>query len=135
MEETYLVTVRVEFSGAHQLHGYDGPCARMHGHNWIVEAEVAASALDGIGMAVDFRELRGALTEITARFEHRVLNEVEPFTERNPTAENVARHVYDGLCAWLEARGEPRLRLAAVTVWENARSRVRYSRKPGGAGA
>ncbi|RMG94363.1 MAG: 6-carboxytetrahydropterin synthase QueD [Deltaproteobacteria bacterium] len=135
MAECFIVSVRIEFSGAHQLHGYDGPCARMHGHNWVVEADVAASALDEIGMAVDFRALRGAMTEIASRFEHRVLNEVPPFTERNPTAENVARHFHEEIAAWLAGRPDAhRLRLHAVTVWENGRSKVRYMRKDSGGG-
>ncbi len=130
MDERFVVSVRVEFSGAHQLHGYDGPCARMHGHNWIVEADVGARALDEIGMAVDFRRLRGVLSEIAAKFEHRVLNEVEPFVTRNPTAENVARHFYEALSAWLARHDEDgRLFLEGVTVWENGRSRVRYEKK------
>ena len=129
MAGTFLIRVRAEFSGAHQLHGYDGPCARMHGHNWIVEVEIAASALDGIGMGVDFRAVRGALSEITGEMEHQTLNDLPPFRDVNPTAEHVAAHVHRRMAAWiagLPPAGRDRLTLRGVTIWENARSSVRY---------
>ncbi|MFO7582720.1 6-pyruvoyl trahydropterin synthase family protein, partial [Guyparkeria sp.] len=46
---TYTLTTEVEFAAAHRLHGYDGNCARLHGHNWRVVVEVTGTQLDSVG--------------------------------------------------------------------------------------
>ncbi len=127
MGARYTIRVGAHFSGAHQLHGYDGPCARMHGHNWRVEAEVEANALDNIGMGIDFREIRSALQGIIEGLDHRVLNDLPPFVQENPTAENVAAYFFRRLRQDIGARHDPnRVRVLAVTLWETDRSSVRY---------
>jgi 6-pyruvoyltetrahydropterin/6-carboxytetrahydropterin synthase len=127
MAARYTIRVWADFSGAHQLHGYDGPCARMHGHNWKIEAEVEATRLDNIGMGIDFREIRGALAKIIEDLDHQVLNDIPPFTEHNPTAENVAAHFFQRLRDDIGTRHDPQVaRISAVTLWETDRSSVRY---------
>lgn len=124
MAATYTLRVVTEFAAAHTLRGYAGSCNRLHGHNWKVEVEVRARALDETGMGVDFREIRRAARAVAGELDHRYLNEIEPFTEINPTAENIAAYCYREIGARLE---RPAVTVSAVTVWENDRACVRYS--------
>ena len=93
----YELRVRSDFSAAHRLAGYEGSCARLHGHNWEVEAGVRGRVLDDIGILVDFRRLREALSKIAAELDHQDLNEVGVLAGRNPTSETIARHVFEVL--------------------------------------
>ena len=124
MTATYELRVVTEFAAAHTLRGYPGSCSRLHGHNWKVEIEIRASRLDEMGMAIDFREIRANAREVTDRLDHRYLNELEPFTELNPTAENIAAHCFREIGARLN---RPAVHVQAVTVWENDRACVRYT--------
>ncbi len=123
----YLVRVSTEFAAAHVLRGYAGACERVHGHTWKVEVEVVAAELDALGMGIDTLELRRALGGITDELDHRMLNEVPPFDEVNPTAENVASFVYGRLARTLQAAHGARVRLRAVTVREDDKSSVTFS--------
>ncbi len=127
MTGTYTLKVLTDFASAHTLSGYPGACARMHGHNWKVEVEVAAGALDELGMAVDFKTLRETTREVTDRLDHRYLNELPPFDRHNPTAENIAAYLYRELAGRLNS---DRIRIAAVTLWETDRACVRYTEEP-----
>ena len=121
---TYTLKISAKFSGAHILHGYDGPCSRLHGHNWIVEVEVNASELDEIGMGVDFRMLKRVTREIAGSLDHRNLNDIPPFDQLNPTAENIAKWFYQQLQKVVE---ESPGTLLAVTIWETDTCAVRYT--------
>ena len=112
----YEVTIETGFSGAHVLRGYEGKCGRLHGHNWKVAVTVAAERLDAVGMGLDFSRLKAETREVLTQVDHTNLNEVFPFTELNPTAENIARWVWE----MLEKRLEPRsLAVTRVRVWES----------------
>ncbi|MDZ7828220.1 MAG: 6-carboxytetrahydropterin synthase QueD [Halofilum sp. (in: g-proteobacteria)] len=124
MATIYTLRVLTEFAAAHTLRGYEGSCNRLHGHNWKVEVEVAASALDNIGMAIDFREIKRITRAVTDELDHRYLNEVGPFTEVNPTAENIAAHCFREIGSRLNRSA---VQVSAVTVWENDRACVRYA--------
>ena len=124
MAARYTMKVVTDFSAAHALRGYEGPCARLHGHNWKVEVEVEASALDEIGMGLDFKAIKEAAREVTGRLDHRNLNELAPFDRVNPTAEHLAAHIYRELARRLD---DGRVRVRAVTIWETERACVRYS--------
>ena len=124
MAACYTLKILTDFASAHTLRDYPGACARMHGHNWKVEAEVRTSSLDEIGMGVDFKVIKKATRDIAARLDHRYLNEVEPFTGINPTAEHIAAWFYQELSAKLN---DERIRVHAVTLWETERACVRYA--------
>ncbi len=128
MAGRYTLKVLLEFAASHQLHGYPGECARLHGHNWKVEIEVEAQGLDGLGMGMDFKRIKALAREAVDRLDHRHLNELPPFRERNPTAERIAEHLYRELAP---AFAGERTRLLAVTVWETDRAGVRYSEEAG----
>ena len=95
----YEIEVRSAFEAAHVIKGYDGKCARLHGHNWEVVAVVRGEKLDKLGMMIDFKILKAELKKVLDAFDHRFLNELETFAEENPTAENIARKVFQKLSA------------------------------------
>ena len=124
MAASYLLKVVTDFASAHTLRDYPGACSRMHGHNWKVELEVVATALDDVGMGIDFKAMKAAANEVGDRLDHRYLNDLEPFTEINPTAENIAAYMYREIAASLNSET---IRVKAVTLWETERACVRYS--------
>ncbi|RMG28230.1 MAG: 6-carboxytetrahydropterin synthase QueD [Gammaproteobacteria bacterium] len=124
MAGTYRLRILTGFASAHRLRDYPGDCARLHGHNWKVEVEVEARTLDDLGMAIDFRAVRRAAREVTDQLDHRYLNEVPPFDQINPTAENLAAWLHGELARRLN---DDRVRVRAVTLWETDRACVRYS--------
>lgn len=77
--------------------------------------------LDDMGMLVDFREVRRVLKEIVGKYDHRMLNEIEPFTSINPTAENLARFIYEEIQDLLS-----QCRVKSVQVWESATASACY---------
>lgn len=110
----FVLKRREEFAAAHYLPGYEGDCAQMHGHNFIVEIEVAGIELDAQGMVIDFREMKLALQAVLP--DHRLLND---WMQEPPSVENVAREI----CRRLHAELMP---CTTVTVWENARNSASY---------
>lgn len=124
MAARYTLKIITDFASAHTLRDYPGACARMHGHNWKVEVEVTASELDAIGMGVDFRVIKQAARDIAERLDHRYLNDLEPFVQINPTAENIAAYFHQELSAQLN---NDSIRVHAVTLWETERACVRYA--------
>jgi 6-pyruvoyltetrahydropterin/6-carboxytetrahydropterin synthase len=119
---SYLLRVRARFEAAHHLTSYRGRPEPSHGHSWQVEAALAADALDGEGMGFDFVEVRGALAELAAAFDHRDINSVPPFDRESPTAERLAAWFFCGLAERL-----PAARVTAVTVWEGPDASATYS--------
>jgi 6-pyruvoyltetrahydropterin/6-carboxytetrahydropterin synthase len=95
----------------------------MHGHNWKVELEAVATSLDDTGMGVDFKIRKAAANEVGNRLDHRYLNDLEPFTSINPTAENIAAYMYREIAAILNS---DTIRVKALTLWETDRACVRY---------
>jgi len=125
--ERYALTVRSSFSAAHRLLEYEGNCERLHGHNWQVEVTVESEVLDSRGMALDFRAMKAALNGILSRLDHKYLNEVPPFDGRNPSSENIARHIFEEM----ERAVPPPVRLARVAVWESEDAWAEYFRPRG----
>jgi 6-pyruvoyltetrahydropterin/6-carboxytetrahydropterin synthase len=119
----FEVTVEVAFSAAHQLRGYKGNCENMHGHNWRVQVNVMAERLNEIDIALDFRDLKKISREVIAPLDHAFLNDVFPFTEKNPSSENIAKWIYDSMKKKIN---DEVLRVAAVTVWESDTASASY---------
>ena len=67
----YTVSIETEFSAAHIIRGYNGPCSHPHGHNWKVIVEATTEVLDELGMSVDFYILQKKTEEVVSQFDHR----------------------------------------------------------------
>ena len=122
----FEVTVSGWFAAAHQLRLPDGRMEPLHGHNWRVEATFAGSALDSMGVLVDFTRVKPALDAILATMHDRNLNDLSQFCEINPSAENVAFWIGQKL-------GETDFGplLATVAVEESPGCIARHRREPG----
>ena len=125
MAATYTLKILTDFASAHTLRDYPGACSRMHGHNWKVEAEVIATKLNDIGMAIDFKEIKTAAREIAGRLDHYYLNDIPPFDKINPTAENIASWFFDELAKSINS---DTVTVSALTLWETDRACVTYRR-------
>jgi queuosine biosynthesis protein queD len=125
-----MYTLRVEgaFEAAHRVVDYPGKCDRLHGHNWVVEAAFRGTRLDDLGMLIDFKIAKKALAAVLDDYDHYYLNDIAPFSDGlNPTAENLARIIYERLAAREELAGTG-AELAALTVWESPKSSVTYTK-------
>ena len=94
MPGIYEMYVKKHFCAAHSLKGYPGDCARMHGHNWMIEVYVRCRELDNIGMGMDFREIKQGVGDVLDDLDHANLDELPAFRDQNPTSENIARLLY-----------------------------------------
>jgi 6-pyruvoyltetrahydropterin/6-carboxytetrahydropterin synthase len=112
------------FAAAHAIRGHTRGCQNLHGHNYRVRVHLAAERLDGLGMVLDFADLKAMVQEVLGPFDHRVINEVPPFDERNTTAELLSEYVFAEVEKRLEDEG--RVRVARVEVWENDTSCAVY---------
>jgi len=121
----YKTFVDTNFSAAHQLRNYKGLCGELHGHTWKVRVEVETDWLDDIGMTIDFKDLKQKADSVIGRFDHRCLNQISPFDEENPTAENIAKYVYVEMKELLPDK----LDIIEVIVWESANYGVKYSER------
>jgi len=119
----YKLSALLNFSSAHYLNAYNGDCARLHGHNWRVLVEVSANELDETGMALDFKDLNSIAWKIIGKFDHQVINKVEPFDKINPTAENLACYLYDEIKILLPAN----TKMEKIGLWETEKYFVEYS--------
>lgn len=120
----FELTTIVDFEAAHRLPDYPGKCCRLHGHNWKVEVTVTGENLDQLGMLIDFRELKQEVNRIIDTLDHYYLNEIDAFRTMNPTAENIAKYIYQELKSGLKASNSVEVR--AVKVWESPNSSALY---------
>ncbi|MEZ5332120.1 MAG: 6-carboxytetrahydropterin synthase QueD [Thermoanaerobaculia bacterium] len=114
------------FAAGHWIVGHPGECARPHGHNYRVRVTLAARELDEIGMVLDFADLKRLVGEILAPFDHRMLNDVEPFDAVATTAERLAEHVFGEAAAKVHELAGERVAVERVEVWENETSMASY---------
>mgnify|MGYP006294752629 CR=1 FL=1 len=121
----FELAVEHTISAGHQLRGYEGKCEHCHGHNWRIRLEVAAEAVDALGLVLDFGVLKRLLEDVLDPYDHVMLNELPDFRDVNPSSEHLARLVFRR-CRERLAHGHPEARVIAVTVWESPRARVRY---------
>lgn len=124
MAAIYTLKILTDFASAHTLRNYPGKCHRMHGHNWKLEVEVTAGALNEHGMAIDFKTIKGSAKALCAQLDHQYLNDIPPFDQVNPTAENLAAFFYHGLSKKLNSE---RVKVSAIILWETERACVRYT--------
>lgn len=124
MSSIYTLKILADFASAHTLRDYPGDCSRMHGHNWKIEVEVTATALNSHGMGMDFKTIKTATRKLAKTLDHRYLNDIPPFDTVNPTAENIAQYFYQSLSKTINIETA---KISGVTLWETDRACVRYS--------
>jgi len=119
------ISIRDEFSSAHNLRGYKGKCEALHGHNWQVEVVVSSKVLDEIGMAIDFKKLKEVLSCVIKDLDHKYLNDLAYFKKVNPTSENIAKYIFDKANPLIKKES---VVLKNVSIWESRDSKATYSR-------
>ena len=112
----FEVTVEETFAAGHALRNYKGKCENVHGHNYRVQVTLEGEELDATGLLVDFVELKKVLNRILDTMDHQFLNDVPPFDQLNPSAENMARYIFEELRDGLEGKAPGRV--AQVRLWE-----------------
>ncbi len=121
----YHLTIHSHFAAAHNLTQYKGECENLHGHNWKVEVTVSARELDKSGLGIDFKILKKETNGLLDRLDHTYLNEIEPFNERSPSSENIARYLFEQLDSILN---DGNVRIEKVNVWESEYACASYTR-------
>ncbi|MDY7035095.1 MAG: 6-carboxytetrahydropterin synthase QueD [Thermodesulfobacteriota bacterium] len=97
MPQVFEVYVKTYFSAAHALRNYPGDCARIHGHNWIIETYIKCKKLDEIGIGIDFKDIKQNVKDVLEDLDHFNLNDLPAFKKINPTSENIAKYLYEKL--------------------------------------
>jgi len=121
----YRLRTKMDFDAAHFLANYEGKCARMHGHLWVIEAFVLGEKLDKTGFVVDFGDIKNELKTIIDKLDHRILNDTKEIG--NPTSENLAKFIFEKLYSALKPlmeKGE--FKLEKIRVHESPRSWCEY---------
>jgi 6-pyruvoyltetrahydropterin/6-carboxytetrahydropterin synthase len=120
----YEVSIKKSFSAAHTLKDIGGTCEQLHGHNFIVEASVSSHKLSDSGILIDFSVLHEWTDEILQELDHKHLNETPFFNVLNPSAENIAKFIYERL---LEKARSHDINVDRVTVWESEDTKASYT--------
>ena len=115
----FELTVEDPFDAAQALRGYDGPCENLHGHTWKVQINLQGKKLNQVGLLEDFKVIKQELKQVLDQFDHKLINDVKPFDEENPSSENLARYIYKEIKRRKKA-------LTKVTVWESTSSCASY---------
>ena len=122
----FEVTVEETFAAGHYLRNYKGKCENPHGHNYKVLVTLQGRELDKAGLLLDFKDLKQAIRAVVERLDHQMINDVPPFTELNPSAENLAKYFYEESNAHLKAVTDGRVSVKAVTMFETDTTNATY---------
>ncbi len=120
----FEVTIEETFAAGHALRNYRGKCENVHGHNYRCEVALEGERLDSIGLLVDFVELKRVVHEVLDRMDHQWLNDFPPFDKINPSAENMAKYIFDEVGAGMKSKDG--VRVAFVKLWETDTSSATY---------
>lgn len=117
MSGKYSIRIEARFEAAHFLRSYRGVAEPLHGHSYKVEAVLSGSGagLDPDAIAVDFVTSKGELERLAKKLDYTCVNDIPPFTEINPSAENIAEWFWEELSAAVSAE---KASVDSVTVWE-----------------
>lgn len=130
-----------DISCGHRVHGHEGKCAHLHGHNYRVFFTCEADQVDALGRVIDFSVMKERLCMwLENEWDHKMILwdrdplcayvcEIDPVAVKvpfNPTAENMAEHLVMVVGpAMLAGTG---VRLVEVTVEETRKCSATYSR-------
>lgn len=110
-------------AAAHQLRDYEGGCEKLHGHNWKIEVHVTGRELGQNGLLIDFKRVKETTAKLLDGLDHTFLNDLEPFRSVNPSSENIARHIFQGLSRDLN---DGNVKVSKVTAWESETACATY---------
>lgn len=119
----YEVKIVTQFAAAHRLENFKGKCESLHGHNWKVEVFLGGKDLDETGLLMDFGEVKARTKEVLEEIDHKYLNELAAFQNRNPSSENLAAYLFERLGAIFN---RDRVKVHRVNVWESDSSCASY---------
>ena len=122
----FEVTVEDTFAAGHFLRNYKGKCENPHGHNYKVQVTLQAAELDHAGLLLDFKDLKQVMKHVIDRLDHKMINEVEPFTEVNPSAENLAKYFYEETNSRLKSVTAGRVHVSRVKMYETDTTAATY---------
>ena len=122
----FEVTIEETFAAGHALRNYRGKCENVHGHNYRCQVTVEGSDVDENGLLVDFVELKKIVHSVLDRLDHQWLNDYPPFDKINPSAENIAKYIFDEVHAGLGVREG--VSLGQVRLWETDTAYAVYRR-------
>ncbi|MBZ5575325.1 MAG: 6-carboxytetrahydropterin synthase QueD [Acidobacteriia bacterium] len=120
----FEVTIEQTFAAGHALRNYHGKCENVHGHNYRCQVTMEGEQLDHVGLLVDFVALKKAVQVVIDRLDHQWLNDFPPFDVLNPSAENMAKYIYDEVNKGIDAG--PGVHLESVRLWETDTSVATY---------
>lgn len=116
----YILRTSAAFDSAHFLAGYNGKCANLHGHHWVIEVEAGREQLlesgEKRGMVIDFADLKAAVRRLADTYDHALIYETGSLQKATlqalqaeqfrlievpyrPTAEHFAKAFYEALSA------------------------------------
>lgn len=134
-DQMFRVSREIDFCYGHRLMNYDGKCKHLHGHNGRAVITIEAESLDDRGMVLDFSDIKKVVSNwIDENLDHRmllhrddpmvpILQEMQEPTyllDMNPTAENIAKLIYD----FTQQAGFP---IVETRLWETPRCYATYS--------
>ncbi|WP_263376886.1 6-carboxytetrahydropterin synthase QueD [Granulicella aggregans] len=122
----FEVTVEAGFSSGHYLRNYQGKCENPHGHNYKIFVTLIGDQLDETGLLLDFKLLKNLLRPVVDYLDHQMINDLKPFDEINPSAENLARYFYQQTAQQLSDMTGGRVRVKDSTIYETDTSFARY---------
>jgi 6-pyruvoyltetrahydropterin/6-carboxytetrahydropterin synthase len=93
----FTISVETRFRASHQLVLPDGSKEPIHHHDWLATADVSSDKLDNMGVVMNFHKLRALLNTAVSDFDNAAIETVGYFQQNNPSAENVAKYIYDKL--------------------------------------
>jgi 6-pyruvoyltetrahydropterin/6-carboxytetrahydropterin synthase len=126
----FEVSIEHTSAAGHALRHYKGKCENVHGHNYRVQVVIRGDKLDDAGLLADFVELKRLLRDISEPLDHVFLNDIEPFTTLNPSAENIALYICEKMQQGLTQRNP--VEVAEVKVWETEKQSATYRPGPRG---
>jgi len=120
----FEVSVEQTFAAGHALRNYKGKCENVHGHNYRVRITIEGDQLDSTGLLVDFLDIKQLMGGVVDYLDHQFINDLPPFDQLNPSAENIAKYFYDRVSGGL--KNEVPIRVSEVKVWETDTSSAVY---------
>jgi 6-pyruvoyltetrahydropterin/6-carboxytetrahydropterin synthase len=120
----FTISVQTHFRASHQLARADGAKERPHRHEWSVTADVSSETLDSKAVVMDFHQLKAMIDGIIAELDNAALSKIDYFRRNNPSAENVAKYIYEKL----EPKLPEGLRLCSIKVVEEPGCSAKFAK-------